>query len=247
MHSNAQRVRPVPRNPLPVSRKTQTADLTRIVAIDGPAGAGKSTVARRVAQALGFTFLDSGAMYRAATWWAMDQGVNFDDSEALIKSTRSMAYRVIEEEEGQRIFVGDADVTETIRSPEVTREIHRLDHIPDVRARLVALQRGSSGRGPIVAEGRDMGTVVFPEARCKIFLEASLEERARRRADQLETTGADVDLDELTADMAQRDEQNRTRAVSPLRPAADATHVDTTGKTVDEVVEAIVAIAREVL
>lgn len=220
-------------------------DLTDIVAIDGPAGAGKSTVARMVARRLNYAFLDTGAMYRAATWWALHNGVDLHDPEALIAATKSMHYKVRVEDGDQRIFVGEHDVTHAIRSQEVTREIHRLDQIPEVRAQLVALQRKMAAPQPTVAEGRDMGTVVFPTAKCKVFLEASIDERTRRRADELEQKGHTVDREQLRQAIARRDEQNRTRAVAPLRPAEDAVIIDTTHMTLDEVVDKIVNLSEQ--
>ncbi|HNR29604.1 MAG TPA: (d)CMP kinase [Candidatus Hydrogenedentes bacterium] len=220
-------------------------NITRIVAIDGPAGAGKSTTARRVARALGFAFLDTGAMYRAATWCALHNGADLDAPDALAASTEAMELVMNETNGEQRVAVGGVDVTDAIRTPEITRLIYKLDQNPAVRRRLVALQREIGARGPTVAEGRDIGTVVFPEAACKIFLDASLEERTRRRARELESKGVAVDLEALRAEIHDRDEKNRTRRDSPLKQAEDAVLVDTTDMTPDEVVDAIVRLARE--
>lgn len=220
--------------------------ITHIVAIDGPAGAGKSTVARRVADALGFRFLDTGAMYRAATWWAMDQGIDLDDADALVAATKAMPLELREEDGRLRVIVDGHDVSEAIRTPEVTRLIYKLDQNAGVRARLVDLQREFGARGPAVAEGRDMGTVVFPNARCKVFLDASLDERARRRAEEMRAKGQEVDFNALRAEIHERDEKTRTRAVAPLRQAEDAVYVDTSDMTIDEAVAAIVRLAREV-
>ncbi|MCC6142316.1 MAG: (d)CMP kinase [Candidatus Hydrogenedentes bacterium] len=217
----------------------------QIVAIDGPAGAGKSTVARRVAAELGFAFLDTGAMYRAATWWAMHQAVDLDDPDALAANTRCMQLSIEECRSGQCVVVNGQDVTDAIRTPEVTRQIFRLDQIPAVREQLVALQQAFGARQPTVAEGRDMGTVVFPQARCKIYLDASLEERTRRRARDLRQKGYDVDEAALREEIRERDEHGMKRATSPLRPAADAIHLDTSNLSQDEVVDRIVQIARE--
>ncbi len=219
-------------------------DKTYIVAIDGPAGAGKSTVARRVARRLGYAFLDTGAMYRAATWRALARGVDMDDPAATVESSRAMRLELNERENGLQVVVDGQDVTDAIRSPEVTRVIYKLDENPEVREHLVALQREFAARCPTVAEGRDMGTVVFPEARCKIFLDASLEERTRRRAAELRAKGVAVDMDALREEVRVRDEKTRTRAVAPLRRAEDATLVDTTNLTLDEVVDRIVRLAR---
>mgnify|MGYP000873572079 CR=1 FL=1 len=218
---------------------------TQIVAIDGPAGAGKSTVARRVAERLGFAFLDTGAMYRAATWRALARGVDLHDPEALEASTRDMRLEMDETPSGQRVTVDGEDVTAAIRTPEVTRLIYRLDQIPGVRRILVDHQRRFGERGPTVAEGRDIGTVVFPAARCKIFLDASLDCRTRRRAAELAAKGMPADFEQLREEIRERDEKSRTRADSPLRRADDAVLVDSTDLTADQVVDALVALARE--
>ena len=233
------------RQVLPFQIVKSVDEISDIVAIDGPAGAGKSTVARRVADALGYAFLDTGAMYRAATWRAFDRGVALDDPAALAESTRAMQFAVKEEGGRLRVWVDGRNVTDAIRTPEVTRAIHYLDHNPEVRACLVALQRAVGAQQPTVAEGRDIGTVVFPNARCKIYLDASLDERTRRRAEELEAKGMAVDRCALREEIQRRDEKDMGRAISPLRCASDSVRVDTTGLTIDEVVEKIVALARE--
>ena len=222
-------------------------DISDVVAIDGPAGAGKSTVARRVAQALGFAYLDTGAMYRAATWWALQQGIDLDDPGAVAKTTRALPLDMSHEAGRLTVCVDGQDVTEAIRSREVTRQIFRLDQNPEVRAHLVALQRAFGAKQPTVAEGRDIGTVVFPKAKCKVFLDASLEERTRRRAAELEAKGVAVDFQALRQDIIERDKENRERKQSPLRRAEHATLVDTTFMMIDEVIDRIVRLAREVL
>ena len=217
-----------------------------VVAIDGPAGAGKSTVARRVAERLGYAFLDTGAMYRAATWRAITAGIDLDDPVAAAELTRAMRLDLNDREGGLQVLVDGQDVSEAIRSPEVTRVTYRLDENPEVRAHLVMLQRAFAAKRPTVAEGRDMGTVVFPNAKCKIFLDASIEERTRRRAAELQAKGLEVDMDLLREEICVRDEKARTRAVAPLRRAEDAILVDTTDLAIDEVVEKIVRLARSV-
>lgn len=220
-------------------------EITQIVAIDGPAGAGKSSTARRVAEALGFAFLDTGAMYRAATWWALHQGIDLNDAEALAKSTSAMQLDLSEQNGRQCVRVGGMDVTDAIRTPEVTRLIFKLDQNSMVRRCLVDLQREAGAKRPTVAEGRDIGTIVFPKARCKIYLDASLDERTRRRARELEAKGSAVDAAALRAEIHDRDEKARNRADSPLRQADDAVLVDTTYLSPDEVVADIVRLARE--
>ena len=192
-----------------------------VIAIDGPAGAGKSTVARAVARALGFTFLDSGAMYR-------------------VVALRGGDPRALAIELGERVLVDGEDVTEAIRTPEVSERASQVATDPVVRAALVEKQRALLSDGDWVAEGRDIGTVVKPDAELKVFLTAEPEERARRRAVEL---GTDPEL--VLRDQTLRDEQDRSREHSPLRPADDAVELDTTGLTIDEVVERIAALAAE--
>ena len=217
--------------------------ITDVIAIDGPAGAGKSTTARYVAVRMGFAFLDTGAMYRAATWRALHKGADLDDPVAMAASTRAMKLEISEQDGRQLVLVDNQEVTQAIRTPEVTRCIYKLDENPEVRAHLVAMQQAFGARQPTVAEGRDMGTVVFPKARCKIYLEASLEERTRRRALELEAVGRIVDRAALLEEIRVRDEKTMTRAVSPLRRAEDAIGVDTTGLSIEQVVEQIVGLA----
>ena len=199
-----------------------------IVAIDGPAGAGKSTVARALARALGYPYLDSGAMYRAVGLALLEQG-----------GAASERARELEIEIGDRILAGGRDVTEAIRAPEVTEAASKVATNPKVREALVEKQRSLLADGNWVAEGRDIGTVVAPDAPVKVFLTASADERARRRAQEL---GAD--LDTVRRDQALRDAQDEEREHSPLRAAADAIELDTTGLTIDEVVERIVELVR---
>lgn len=219
--------------------------ITDIVAIDGPAGAGKSTVSRLVADRLGFAFLDSGAMYRAATWWALERGVDMSDEQALIESTRRMPLQLDSRNGKTVVTIDGRDISEAIRTPEVTEQIRNLDAVPEVRAHLVKLQRQLGAKKPTVAEGRDIGTVVFPKAKCKIYLDASIEERAKRRAADLKASGVDVKLESVREDIHRRDESDTSRATSPLRQADDAMRVDTTDLSLSEVADAIVAIARD--
>jgi CMP/dCMP kinase len=199
-----------------------------VVAIDGPAGAGKSTVARAAADALGFTYLDSGAMYRAAALRLLEQG-----------GAASERAEELELELGNRVVANGRDVTEAIRAPEVSEAASRIATNEKVRAALVRKQRALLERGDWVVEGRDIGTVVAPDAPVKVFLTAGAEERARRRAEQL---GADVDT--IIREQALRDAQDRSREHSPLLPAPDAIELDTTGLSVDQVVERIVQMVR---
>ena len=184
-------------------------------------------------------------MYRAATWWAMHNGVDLDDPEALASITAQMPLEMTETDGTLQVSVGGKDISRAIRTPDITRQIYRLDHVPGVRAHLVELQRAFGARRPTVAEGRDMGTVVFPNARWKIYLDASVEERVRRRADQLAQSGAGVDTAALKREIEERDHKNMTRAVSPLRRASDARLLDTSELSFDEAVDAVVDIVRE--
>ena len=220
-------------------------EATQIVAIDGPVGTGKSSVAKAVARNLKFAFLDTGAMYRAATWRAVHLGLNLDDAEALAESTQAMKLDMEETKAGQQVYVDGVDISEEIRTPEITRLIYKLDQNPQVRRHLVSLQRRFGELRPTVAEGRDIGTVVFPEARCKIYLDAALEERTRRRAMQLEEKGKVVNFEQLMEEIRIRDEKAMQRVDSPLRKADDAIVVDTSHMSFEEVVEALTRLANE--
>ena len=200
-----------------------------VVAIDGPAGAGKSTVARAAAAALGFTYLDSGAMYRATALKLLEDG-----------GVASERAEQIEIELGERVIADGRDVTDAIRTPEVSEAASRVATNQRVRAALVEKQRALLASGDWVAEGRDIGTVVAPDSAVKIFLTASPEERARRRAEEL---GSDLEM--VLRDQALRDAQDESRAHSPLMVAPGAIELDTTGLTLDEVVERIVILVRE--
>ena len=199
-----------------------------VVAIDGPAGAGKSTVARAVADALGFTYLDSGAMYRAAALKLLEQG-----------GAASERAAEIDIELGERVIADGRDVTDAIRTPEVSEAASRIATNEKVRSALVEKQRTLLGSGDWVAEGRDIGTVVAPDSAVKVFLVASPEERARRRAKEI---GAELEI--VLRDQAVRDAQDEGREHSPLRAAPDAVKLDTTGLSVEEVVERITELVR---
>jgi cytidylate kinase len=208
----------------------------RIVAIDGPSGSGKSTVSRGVAEALGLEVLDTGAMYRALTLVVIEQGVDPTDGEACARLAREMVLEV-----GTRTALNGRDVSDVIRGPEVTAMVSTVSAHPPVREVLVARQRAwVAEHGGGVVEGRDIGTVVFPDARVKVFLTASDEERARRR--QRDEVAADrrVEVDMVHADLARRDEIDSKRSVSPLKAAPDSLVLDTTGRDVDGVVAEIV-------
>jgi len=212
-----------------------------VIAIDGPSGVGKGTVARAVAAALGFRHVDTGAMYRAVAWRAGQLGVDLDDEAAVVAVARSAALEV----DGSRVVIDGTDVSAAIRTPEVDRATTRVARLPGVREELVARQRALADRGPVVMEGRDIGTVVFPAAAVKIYLDASPEERARRRAhDPAHSAAQTQDLAHIAEAMQRRDENDRTRQASPLCIAADATVVDTTAIPAGQVVAQVLAIVR---
>ena len=221
-----------------------------IIAIDGPAGSGKSTIAKQVARMLGFHYLDTGAMYRCIANYAIENGIAFDDAAALEAVARDIPV-VFEHEAGSPVATGvsfgGVDVTDAIRTPAVDKAVSPVSAVPEVRAALVEQQRRIAAHDDIVMEGRDIGTVVFPHADLKIFLTASPEERARRRALQNAERGfGDTDPSVILEALIARDKADSTRAASPLKPAADAHELDTTHMSIDEVCDAIVKMAREV-
>ena len=216
------------------------AELARVLAIDGPAASGKGTVAKRVADALGFHYLDSGSLYRLVALQALRQRVDFADEAGLAGIARNLDCSFA----SGRLWLGGADVTDAVRDEAVSAAASRVAVHPGVRGALLERQRGFRRPPGLVAEGRDMGTVVFPDAAVKIFVTASAEERAARRGRQLAEKGIDVNIQSLLRDIRDRDERDGKRAVAPLKPADDATVLDTTGMTVEAVVAAVVARAR---
>lgn len=204
-----------------------------VVAIDGPVGAGKSTVARRLAERLGFRLVDTGAMYRAVAWSVAGAGLPAEDTPVLRRHLAGLDIVL----DGDRVLVNGRDVTAEIRTREISDLTSRLTSLPVVRDTVTPLQRRLAAGGGVVLEGRDTGTVVWPQAEVKFYLDASLEERARRRQAELAERGAEVDLDRVRAEVAERDHRDRTRAVAPLRRAEDAIAVDTTGLSLEQVVE----------
>lgn len=210
-----------------------------VIAIDGPSGAGKGTVARAIAAELGYRHVDSGAMYRAVGWKALETGVPLDQEDAVA----ALAERSCITAAPGEVTVEGADVTRAIRTPEIDRAAAAVARLPRVRAALVERQRHMGEGGGIVMEGRDIGTVVFPDADVKIYLDAAPEERARRRATDPAHSGQ-VEVADVATALTARDELDRTRAASPLYAAPDAIVVDTTGKSIDEVVQDVLAIVR---
>ncbi len=210
------------------------------IAIDGPAGSGKSTVARMVAKELGFTYVDTGAMYRAVTLKALQEGTDLNDREALVQVARSASIELVPGEDSMlKVLLNGADVTRAIRGPEVSGSVSLVARVPAVRNHLVELQRSMARQGGVVMEGRDIGTVVLPDARFKIFLTASPGERARRRRGELMEKGANVDLRQVEEEILARDRIDTRRETAPLRPALDAEVIDSSTYTAEQVVEMI--------
>ena len=216
-----------------------------IIAIDGPSGSGKSTAARDLAKALGFLYIDTGAMYRAATWRAMHDGVALDDEVALVRLTEAIDIRLAARDGALHVFVDDADVTENIRSEEVSRQVHHIAASAECRRQIVRRQREMAAAGGVVAEGRDIGTVVAPDAELKFFLIADIKERALRRQAQLAEAGEHAMLEDVLRDLELRDKRDTERDASPLRKAGDAVVVDTTGNTIGQTLEELLEVVRQ--
>lgn len=214
-----------------------------VIAIDGPAGAGKSTIARRVAGRLGFIYVDTGAMYRAVGLWAMRAGVDLDDAQKL--EQLAAAARIEFEAGSARVLLNGEDVTEAIRTPEVASAASKISVYGGVRRAMVAEQRRIARGASVVMEGRDVGTVVFPDADVKIFLDAAPGTRAERRLRELRERGQDVPAEQVAAELEERDRRDRSRAEAPLVQAPDAVYLDTTALSIEEVEEAVLRIVRE--
>ncbi len=218
----------------------------RIIAVDGPAAVGKTTVGRRLASRLGWTFLDTGVLYRALAWLALERGIPVDDDSALSELAASLSVRVsrpsvADGREADVLLLG-VDVTWQIRAPAVDRVVSVVAGLPGVRAALVDPQRQAASLEGAVVVGRDIGTVIFPDAALKVYLEASIEERARRRAAELASRGGAVDIQEVLAELRQRDALDSGRPTAPLAVATDAVLVPTDARSVDEVVDGLLAL-----
>jgi len=210
-----------------------------IVAIDGPAGAGKSTVAKRLAKELGYTYMDTGAMYRAFAWRVMEQGMDLSDERELRRVLQQTNIELVEHFGRPGVLLNGVDVTDRIRTPELSQLASRISTSKIVRERMVELQRAIGSQGGVVAEGRDIGTVVFSDAEVKIYLDASSQERARRRFEEFRGQGSRVTMEETVSEMEERDRRDQERDVAPLRKAEDALVIDSTDSAVDGVVERI--------
>lgn len=216
------------------------------VAIDGPSGAGKSTIARSVAQELGFVYVDTGAIYRTVGYQAYIQGVDPTDPAAVIALLRDIRIRMAYGEDGlQRMYLNGEDVTEQIRLPEISMYTSHVSTVPEVRAFLMDMQRDMAKNNNVIMDGRDIGTVVLPQADVKIFLTASAEDRARRRCGELRRRGTPKDYGELLEEIRQRDYNDSHRTAAPLRPAKDAVLLDTTGNTFQKSRDQILALIKE--
>ncbi len=220
-----------------------TADLAPVLTIDGPSGSGKGTISRRVAKALGWGFLDSGALYRAVGLAALQQGLTAEHHEALANLARDLQLGFSVRDDGrERISLDGLDVTDALRTERCADMASQVAALPIVRSALLDRQRAFRRAPGLVADGRDMGTVVFPDAKTKVFLTASAEARAQRRRKQLMAQGLDVNLDGLLREIRARDARDQDRPVAPLRPAADAVILDSTDVSIDAVVDRVLAL-----
>lgn len=215
-----------------------------VVAIDGPAGAGKSTIAKLAAEKLGYAYIDTGAMYRSVAWKFLQTGREFDEA-YISELANTMIIEFKPEAKVNRVFVDGTEVTEAIRTPEVTAIVSRVAAIGAVREAMVEQQRRMGEIGGVLMDGRDIGTVVFPHAQLKIFLTASVEERARRRYKEMVEKGQQVELAQLQEDIAARDKQDSERAISPLRQAEDALLLDTSAMSIAQVTDKILQLVQE--
>lgn len=216
-----------------------------VIAIDGPAGSGKSTVSKLIAKRLNLLYLDTGAMYRALTLKVMRGGIDFQDTQSIIKMAQDTEINLtVKPGEEIKVFLDGEDVSREIRTPEVTQNIKHVAGIPEVRERMVEIQRDIASRSGAVVEGRDIGTVVLPDTPFKFYVDATEEERSRRRFKELREKGIEVSLDEIKADVRQRDASDMNREVAPLKKAEGAIRIDTTEMSIEEVVDKILSLIK---
>lgn len=216
------------------------------VAIDGPSGAGKSTISRKAAELYGFIYVDTGAIYRTIGLASKLYGIDADNSAAVVEMLPKLSIKMMYNDAGeQRMYLDGNDVSRDIRLPEVSMLASKVSAIPEVRAFLVEMQRSMAREHDVIMDGRDIGTVILPDADLKIFLTADAEDRARRRYDELTAKGIECSFDEVLADMIKRDEQDTARAAAPLKPADDAVLLDTSGNTLEQSIEAVCGLISE--
>lgn len=218
-------------------------DQPEIIAIDGPSGVGKSTVSKRVAKATGFIYLDTGAMYRGLAYYLLGQGITTGDQKQVAEALSTFILELLPaagEGEDVVVVVNGSDITAKIRTPEISMAASRFSALPAIREKLTAMQREIGAQGRVVAEGRDVGTVVFPGAAYKFFLDASPEERSRRRYQQLQEKGELVDYQEILKQTLERDKNDSEREIAPLKKASDALYIDTTALSVETVCARII-------
>ncbi|MFB6357010.1 MAG: (d)CMP kinase [bacterium] len=216
-----------------------------VIAIDGPAGSGKSTVAKSIARTLDWDYIDTGAMYRCICLKAIRNNIGFDEEEKLVEELEETTMRMTFEDGELRVYMDGQDVSRDIRQNQVSKHVSEVAQLPKVRENLVEKQRDMGRRGGVVMDGRDIGTVVFPNARYKFFLDASLEIRARRRYNELREKGQEVEFESVVEEIKDRDETDRKRSESPMKPADDAIHVDTSDKSVEDVVDTLLDAVEE--
>ena len=217
--------------------------MNKEIAIDGPAGAGKSTIAKRVAEKLGLIYVDTGAMFRAIALYMTEKYVKSNEIDKVKEELNNIRLDIVYENGEQQIILNDENVSKLIRNPEISKAASSFAQVPEVRERLLMLQRELASKRPVVMDGRDIGTKVLPSAAVKIFLTADVRVRAERRYKELTEKGEKVNLEDIMSDIKSRDEQDMNRKVSPLVQADDAVLVDTSSLSVDEVVDAIIKIA----
>jgi cytidylate kinase len=209
--------------------------MKEVITIDGPSGAGKSTISKLLAKRLGYKYLDTGALYRAVAWKAKEESIDIDDEAALDEVLNNIEINLAEE----KVFVNGEEVTTLIRTAEIGELSSRVSAIPAVREYLFSIQREAGMKGKVVIEGRDTGTAIFPEAENKFFLDANIEERARRRSNDLKSDDPGITIEETIKDLEKRDTRDSTRESSPLKKTGDMAHIDSTRLTIDEVVNEI--------